>query len=326
MQVVIIGALIYALPKLGGIMRRMQFFGVRTAGSLAFRLFPHWARVLRLEDVVLEGVDLPLGHDLEPHRSAVHALKADADVQGALITSHKLSVMRAADDLIDLLTPPARLCHEVSALYKRGGVLWGDACDPANSGQALNHFLGPDYWRQHPEGAILSLGGGGATVAMLLYLLTEASWRPRQLIITDIRPDNLAHCAKVASSADAGRMQILYALSGTSTDNDAQVAALPPYSLVINATGMGKDVPGSPITDAAVFPEKGAVWELNYRGERYFLQQAHAQRASRDLQVADGWHYFLHGWSSVMARVFDVSVSPATFTAFCAASEAHSHR
>ena len=53
---------------------------------------------------------------------------------------------------------------------------------------------------------------------------------------------------------------------------------LPPASLVINATGMGKDLPGSPITDRGLFPMRGIAWELNYRGELQFLHQALAQR------------------------------------------------
>ena len=36
--------------------------------------------------------------------------------------------------------------------------------------------------------------------------------------------------------------------------NDAIMAGLPEDSIVINATGMGKDTPGSPITDAGLFP------------------------------------------------------------------------
>ncbi len=301
----------------------MQFFGVRTTGSLAFRLFPHWARVLHLEAAVLQGVNLPLGLDLTRHRAAVQALKADDGVRGALITSHKLSVVRAASDLIDALTPQAQRCQEVSALYKRDGMLWGDACDPANSGLALTHFLGADYWKQHADAAILSLGGGGAAVALLLHLLTEARCRPRKLIIADIRPDNLAHCEAVARPYRTDGMRIEYKLSSSAHENDALVRSLQSHSLVINATGMGKDLPGSPVSDGVVFPQHGAIWELNYRGERPFLQQAHAQRASRSLQVTDGWHYFLHGWSSVMQRVYDVPITPEVFAAFCDASDAN---
>ena len=79
-------------------------------------------------------------------------------------------------------------------------------------------------------------------------------------------------------------------------------------SLVINATGLGKDRPGSPLTDAALFPEDAIVWELNYRGERLFMHQAEAQADSRNVQVNDGWMYFIYGWTQVIAEVFHTEI------------------
>ena len=87
----------------------------------------------------------------------------------------------------------------------------------------------------------------------------------------------------------------------------------PPGTVVINATGMGKDRPGSPITAAAQFPHNGVAWELNYRGELAFLQQALAQRETRQLTVADGWTAFLHGWTGVIAKVLDIDIDQVTF-------------
>jgi shikimate dehydrogenase len=55
-----------------------------------------------------------------------------------------------------------------------------------------------------------------------------------------------------------------YILNEDARKNDELMAILPPGSLVINATGMGKDRPGSPISDNGLFPERGIVWELNY--------------------------------------------------------------
>ena len=99
------------------------------------------------------------------------------------------------------------------------------------------------------------------------------------------------------------------------------MADLSPHSLVINATGMGKDLSGSPVTDGGLFPQHGAVWELNYRGERRFLQQAAHQSADRNLVVEDGWRYFLFGWSSVISLVFEVDLTPEGFARFAAVSE-----
>ena len=96
-------------------------------------------------------------------------------------------------------------------------------------------------------------------------------------------------------------------------ENDALMDTLPPGSLVINATGMGKDLPGSPITDSGRFPWNGVAWELNYRGELQFLNQALAQREERQLTVEDGWVYFLHGWTEVIAQVIGFSLDEAKF-------------
>ena len=80
-------------------------------------------------------------------------------------------------------------------------------------------------------------------------------------------------------------------------------------SIVINATGMGKDTPGSPITDEALFPRNGIAWEINYRGELDFWHQAMAQKEARHLRVEDGWLYFLHGWTQVIAEVLHISIA-----------------
>ena len=90
--------------------------------------------------------------------------------------------------------------------------------------------------------------------------------------------------------------------------NDRVVNDLRPGSLVVNATGLGKDAPGSPITDAARFPEGGLAWDFNYRGDLVFLGQAGTQQAERALHVEDGWVYFIHGWTRVIAEVFDIDI------------------
>ena len=75
---------------------------------------------------------------------------------------------------------------------------------------------------------------------------------------------------------------------------------------------MGKDRPGSPISDAGVFPSQAVVWEFNYRGPLEFLQQARRQQASRRLRIEDGWRYFIHGWTQVIADVFDIEMAAET--------------
>ena len=281
------------------------------------RLFPQWAGVLGVDGAILQGVDLPIGSDTDTYRSALQEIKDNPAVAGALVTTHKLAVVRAARDMIDCLTPEASLCNEVSALYKRGGKLWGHACDPENCGRALQDFLGENYWQEYPNAHIMSFGAGGATVALLVYLLMRAKSRPQAVRLVDIRQDNLDQCRNVAEKLCASGMMLEYILNEDPTTNDAMVANLPAGSLIINATGMGKDLPGSPITDHVRFPEAASAWELNYRGERQFLKQA--QKAG--VRSADGWTYFMHGWSSVMSCVFNVRITPAVYADFCRVSD-----
>lgn len=68
------------------------------------------------------------------------------------------------------------------------------------------------------------------------------------------------------------------------------------------------DAPGSPLSDAGNSPQHGIVWDPNYRGELIFLNQARAQRVQRGLQIENGWAYFLHGWTQVVAEVFHVDI------------------
>ena len=95
--------------------------------------------------------------------------------------------------------------------------------------------------------------------------------------------------------------------------NDAIMERMPEGSLVINATGMGKDTPGSPVTDQGLFPQHGIAWEINYRGDLDFWHQAMAQRESRNLFIEDGWLYFLHGWTQVVAEVLHIVIDGELF-------------
>ena len=104
-------------------------------------------------------------------------------------------------------------------------------------------------------------------------------------------------------------------------DSAALVAALPPASVIANATGLGKDRPGSPLPDDVVFPRNAFVWEFNYRGSREFWHQALAQQDARELIVVEGWRYFIHGWSQVVADVFDVTLTPEIVDRLAAAAE-----
>ncbi|MCB0155377.1 MAG: shikimate dehydrogenase, partial [Anaerolineae bacterium] len=163
-------------------------------------------------------------------------------------------------------------------------------------------------------GQVLCLGAGGAGVATLLHLVNqiEPADRPARFIAVDRDPARLDHMRQMAQQFETD-ITVDYVCTSAPRQNDALLAQLPPGSLVINATGMGKDTPGSPLTDAAVFPQNGIAWEFNYRGELDFMHQALRQKEARNLRVEDGWLYFLHGWSQVIAQVLHLELTEALF-------------
>jgi len=91
--------------------------------------------------------------------------------------------------------------------------------------------------------------------------------------------------------------------------NDDVVKNLPQGSLIVNATGMGKDRPGSPISDDIIFPPNSYAWEFNYRGSIEFFHQAEKQKEKQNLHVEDGWIYFIHGWTQVIGEVFNIDIT-----------------
>lgn len=283
---------------------RMQFIGVRTSGSSSMALFGRWAQVLGT-DADLVGCDLPIATAADEYRSAVDAIAADPAIRGALVTTHKVGIFEAAADRFAEIDALARLCGEISCISKRNGRLVGQAKDPVTAGRALGHMLDAGHFAR-TGGHLVCLGAGGAGVAIAAHALTGPD-RPARVILTDVSAERLGTARDVCRRAGGDPVTAPAALA------HEVLATVPPGSLVVNATGMGKDVPGTPVTS---FPRNAIVWELNYRGELEFLRIAREQAADRELRVFDGWLYFLHGWCEHMAQVFDIHVTAAMFERF----------
>jgi shikimate 5-dehydrogenase len=283
----------------------MRFVGVTTAASSIMRIFPRWADELGI-DAELVGLDLPLGADRDAYREAVRAMRDDPRCAGALVTTHKIALHDAARDLFDELDPFAAAVGEISSIAIRDGRIRGAAKDPLTAGLTLEERLAPDHFAAGAE--VLCFGAGGAGTAIGWYLARRPD-APRRMTFVDVAPERLDHLRAVV--APDGADGALRTLTAGETDVDELLAGLPRGSLVVNATGMGKDRPGSPLPDSAVLPRRAVVWELNYRGSLEFLAQARGQERERELTVVDGWRYFVHGWTQVVGDVFDVAMTPA---------------
>jgi shikimate 5-dehydrogenase len=290
----------------------MYFIGVTTGSSSIMRVFPRWAEHLGL-DAVLRGIDLPLDDTAEHYREVVSFLKDDPLSLGALVTTHKLNLYKAARDLFDGVGDDTVLLDEVSSISKRQNdgrtELWGHAMDPVTAGLSLEAIAPEGYWAASAADLVL-LGAGGSSLALTLHLHhRQRSGRdvPARLFVTNRRAARLEEMKEIHERIGFA-IPTTYALSPTPSANDAVVQAARPGSVVANATGLGKDRPGSPLTDGVRFPDGGTAWDFNYRGDLVFLDQARAQASQRSLNVVDGWFYFVHGWTRVIAEVFHLDI------------------
>ncbi|MDK1389545.1 shikimate dehydrogenase [Sinorhizobium sp. 8-89] len=286
----------------------LYFIGVTTAKSSIMKVFPAWAEHLGLKDAVIEGIDFKLHDDPTAYRAAVEFIRDDPLSMGALVTTHKIDLFAACKDLFNVIDPHAKLMDETSCISKRNGKFVCHAKDPISSGLAIDGFLGQGYFAR--TGAdLFSMGTGGSTIAITWHLMRRSRGRdvPGRIVVSNRSQHRLDEIKRIHESVESD-VPVEYVLAPKPEDNDAVLAGLKPGSLVINATGLGKDAPGSPLSGAARFPEKAVAWDLNYRGELIFLDQARGQQKQRSLQVEDGWTYFIHGWTQVIAEVFDVEI------------------
>ena len=287
------------------------FIGVTTGQSSIMKVFPVWAEYLKLGDVEIKGIDFPVHDKPENYREAVNFLKNDPLSLGALVTTHKLDLFQASKEIFDVIDPHATLMAEISCISKRDGKLICHAKDPISSGLSLDGFLPEDHFA-NTDAELFSMGAGGSTIALTWHLMQEnrGNNRPKKIVVSDRSQPRLAHIRDIHESLGSD-IPIEYRLVESAQDNDDILASMAAGSVVVNATGLGKDCPGSPLSDAANFPKNSVIWELNYRGDLLFLDQAKAAKELQCLQIEDGWTYFIHGWTQVIAEVFSIEIPVA---------------
>lgn len=287
----------------------MYFIGVTTRKSSIMNVFPLWAEYLQLKDAVLKGMDFPVHADPEAYREAVRFIKSDPLSRGALVTTHKLDLLKACRDLFDELGPHALELGEISSISKRGLTLRGHAKDPITSGLGLEHMLPPKYWEK-TKGEMLILGAGGSSLALTSYLSRDdhGSNRPGRIVVTNRSLHRLEEMEKFHRRIGL-KIPVEYHQAATPEEGDTLLATMAPGSVIVNATGLGKDAPGSPLTSDAPYPHGAYIWDFNYRGELLFLDHARRKQRECNLTIEDGWVYFVHGWTRVIAEVFDLEIS-----------------
>ncbi|MDO5552155.1 MAG: shikimate dehydrogenase [Planctomycetia bacterium] len=292
----------------------MYFIGVTTTKSSIMKVFPEWANALGLENTVIKGIDLPIHAQPQIYREVVDFIKCDPLSRGALVTTHKLDLYNAASDYFEYLDPYAKRFGELSSISKREKELCGHAKDPISSGLAISRFIPNNYWKENPDASVFIMGAGGSAIAMCSYFMRDefAGNYPARIVIANRSQPRLDEIQRINESLTPGGIELEYHLTPEPCMNDKILTTMAPGSLIINATGLGKDRPGSPLSKDAVFPQKSFVWEINYRGDLLFMQQAALQKDSQNLTIVDGWMYFIFGWTQVIAEVFHVDINDDT--------------
>ena len=301
------------------------FVGVTTSQSSIIQVFPKWAEVLGLQ-ADIKGIDLPLHAPVDEYRKVVQFLKDDPLSLGGLVTTHKLDMYKASWDIFDYVDPFAKKLEEVSCISKKDGKYCAHAKDPITSGLALEAFVPANFWKEH-GGEVLLMGAGGSSLAMSFYFAQEKFGDniPKRITIANRSQPRLLS-AEVSLQGLNDRIEFRYVHNPVYEGNDRLVAELPPYSLIVNATGLGKDIPGSPTTDAVSYPRNSLVWEINYRGDLLFMRQAQAQQQTKNLLIEDGWLYFIHGWTQVVAEVFHIEINPEMLEKLSSIAQANRKR
>jgi shikimate dehydrogenase len=306
------------------------FIGVSTGGSIAHTAFGGWASALG-QPWRLAGLDLSQDTPAQTYQQLTATMHHNPGIVGAIITAHKLRFYGASADSLDQLDRLASLTREINTLAT-GDTLAGYARDALS----LAHIL-PGLTGRGSVGAlaglhILCLGSGGAATALLLALhldiaagpgtavaITPRADRPARVTFADASADALDALRSVAARAGIDMDRISFAHVHGAGDCDRLVAGLPVPGLVINATGLGKDRPGSPLTSAAPLGLGIAAWDLNYRGNLTFLHQA----AARGARTLDGWEYFIAGWAGALTAIAGIPLTVGLLAQFTEIAAPH---
>ena len=286
------------------------FIGVTTGRSAIMNVFPKWAEYLGLQaDFV--GIDMQIHDRPENYVAVAKFLKDDEKSLGALVTTHKIDMYHACQKagIFDYFDNYAAMLEEISCISKLEGRYEGHAKDPITAGLAFEAFVPPDYF-VNGDKQILILGAGGSSVALCFYLMqriAETGQSPEKIIVSNRSRSRLENLAIMLKPHQRVAVETVCVGEGPEK-NDRIMESLSAGAIIINATGKGKDSPGSPVTGRAPWPDSALVWEFNYRGELDFLRQARENQAERRLTIEDGWIYFIHGWTRVIAEVFHVDI------------------
>jgi hypothetical protein len=143
----------------------------------------------------------------------------------------------------------------------------------------------------------------------------EKGDRPKRFSFVDRSQGRLDHARQMVHSPKTDA-ESEYIQNADPALNDKIMQGFPPYSLILNATAMGKDTPGRAIPNLQHRPGNPFP-----RGELGFVRQALAQVEGRRIGAEDDWLYLVHGWRQVVDQVLHFDLAPSLFAELNEAAE-----
>ena len=294
---------------------KMYFIGVTTTQSIINKIFPSWMKILNSK-MELECVDVPMNAEASIYRELVNKIKNSKSTLGALVTTHKIPLYAYASDLFDALDNSSQQFKEIGCIYKKHNRLIGEATDILTVKKAFKNIWTKERYSDISRVHICILGCGGAGVALAYELLSSEYDNISQIIMVDVIKERINNAQKILGTYDK-KSKMHFCLSDGVKSNDQIVNSLPDNAFVVNASGVGKDIIGSPVSWEVELPNGGCLWEYNYRGhkgkELEILKIAYQQSKHKHLSIYDGFNYFLYGWTTVISRILNMDINDQLF-------------
>lgn len=267
-----------------------RFLGVSTSKSLVNEAFPRWMNVLE-KDISLQTFDLPIGSSEKSYLQYCSELK-HPNVVGSLITSHKTEIYEYCRGQFSILSNEATKLREISAIRNTDtlGELHGHNTDLEGARRSFEKLsVQNDNWISGSREVVI-IGAGGACIS-ILHCIQEHFPEVEKVSVTEISQERITTAKEIA---DNNSFRAEFFLS---SETERRIANSGKAPLVINASGVGKDTPGSPVSNTSCFPKNSTFWELNYRGDRELFFRLRDQSGSANFTIEDGWQFFVDGWT-----------------------------
>ena len=110
----------------GALKPTLYFIGMTTGQSSIMRVFPRWAQHLKLGDVAIQGIDCQWHDDPAVYQRVVTFIKGDPLSLGALVTTHKIDLLRVRTRSSPGISAafPSELANSAATPWTRSPAAW----------------------------------------------------------------------------------------------------------------------------------------------------------------------------------------------------------